>query len=169
MARYRFWTGKIEDERGVTHRPRPMWVLTGVSGPAPDSRAEQLAIDLTVQRRWALRTMGVGSPRVLGTLWCFIAVAIAAVCLVGQWMGLGFPDLWLIIIAALFAGVSTTIIFVVQERLSHRLDDAPWLTCLVCGYVLIHLEPEPDGCTVCPECGAAWHYKPPDPADEPEA
>jgi hypothetical protein len=28
--------------------------------------------------------------------------------------------------------------------------------CAACGYDLHGLTPEPDGCTVCPECGAAW-------------
>ncbi len=28
--------------------------------------------------------------------------------------------------------------------------------CASCGYSLQRLSPEPDGCTVCPECGAAW-------------
>ena len=28
--------------------------------------------------------------------------------------------------------------------------------CLTCDYDLRDLPPEPDGCTVCPECGAAW-------------
>jgi len=28
--------------------------------------------------------------------------------------------------------------------------------CASCGYDLSHHHPEADGCTVCPECGAAW-------------
>lgn len=28
--------------------------------------------------------------------------------------------------------------------------------CLACAYELGKLRPAPDGCTVCPECGAAW-------------
>jgi hypothetical protein len=28
--------------------------------------------------------------------------------------------------------------------------------CYACGYDLADLHPEADGCTVCPECGAAW-------------
>ncbi len=30
--------------------------------------------------------------------------------------------------------------------------------CVGCGYDLNGLRPEPDGCTVCPECGAAWSF-----------
>jgi hypothetical protein len=35
--------------------------------------------------------------------------------------------------------------------------------CAACGYEIMDLPPEPDGCTVCPECGAAWrcHEKSP--------
>ncbi len=28
--------------------------------------------------------------------------------------------------------------------------------CAACGYTIMDLPPEPDGCTVCPECGAGW-------------
>lgn len=31
--------------------------------------------------------------------------------------------------------------------------------CLICKYELKGLPPEPDGCTVCPECGAAWRIR----------
>jgi len=33
--------------------------------------------------------------------------------------------------------------------------------CLVCSYKLGGIQPEPDGCTVCPECGAAWKLSSP--------
>ena len=41
----------------------------------------------------------------------------------------------------------------------HRLSPSRRLAkgeCPTCGYSLRRLDPEPDGCTVCPECGAAW-------------
>ncbi len=31
-----------------------------------------------------------------------------------------------------------------------------WRLCAACGYHLRGLTSEPDGCTLCPECGAAW-------------
>lgn len=31
--------------------------------------------------------------------------------------------------------------------------------CPACGYLLTTLQPDEDGCTVCPECGAAWRLK----------
>ena len=33
---------------------------------------------------------------------------------------------------------------------------AKQMQCLACNYELVGVPPEPDGCTVCPECGAAW-------------
>ncbi len=32
--------------------------------------------------------------------------------------------------------------------------------CAGCGYSICELQPEADGCTVCPECGGAWRLKP---------
>jgi hypothetical protein len=32
--------------------------------------------------------------------------------------------------------------------------------CSACGYNIKGLEPQDDGCTVCPECGAAWRLVP---------
>jgi hypothetical protein len=32
--------------------------------------------------------------------------------------------------------------------------------CASCGYVIESLPPDPDGCTTCPECGAAWKLPP---------
>lgn len=36
--------------------------------------------------------------------------------------------------------------------------------CASCAYSLKELAPEQDGCTVCPECGAAWRLRPIEPA-----
>jgi hypothetical protein len=36
--------------------------------------------------------------------------------------------------------------------------------CAACGYEIMDLPPEPDGCTVCPECGGAWRCQEKSPA-----
>lgn len=41
-----------------------------------------------------------------------------------------------------------------HERIHRRL--AHLRMCLCCGYELEGIPAESDGCTVCPECGAAW-------------
>lgn len=34
--------------------------------------------------------------------------------------------------------------------------------CVSCTYRIDEIEPEPDGCTVCPECGSAWRIQDPE-------
>jgi hypothetical protein len=41
------------------------------------------------------------------------------------------------------------------ERTERRMGPYP-AVCIECGYDLQELRTESDGCTVCPECGAAW-------------
>ncbi|MFI4881053.1 MAG: hypothetical protein ACIAQU_00550 [Phycisphaerales bacterium JB064] len=40
---------------------------------------------------------------------------------------------------------------------AQRLDAT---RCRACDYTLTSLTPDPDGCTTCPECGAAWKLPP---------
>jgi hypothetical protein len=63
--------------------------------------------------------------------------------------------------AVLFGALTVGI--VVGVRLSPRMGWISWRRtmlegrcCPSCGYRLTDLVPEPDGCTVCPECGSAW-------------
>ncbi|MEQ8844349.1 MAG: hypothetical protein RIB58_05790 [Phycisphaerales bacterium] len=50
----------------------------------------------------------------------------------------------------------------------HFTQFRPWLKqyrsaqgrCQACDYDLTGLTPDPDGCTTCPECGAAWRLPP---------
>lgn len=45
----------------------------------------------------------------------------------------------------------------IRRRRSKLAGQLAWFSeCLACAYPLDELEPDPDGCTVCPECGAAW-------------
>lgn len=72
-------------------------------------------------------------------------------------------------IALLAAGITRKWTFRREvERSQHRFHNAWNETplCLGCEYVLRGIPPEPDGCTVCPECGAAWRLTSmsPDPA-----
>ena len=62
--------------------------------------------------------------------------------------------------AFLFVVLPLTVIYIYLHFKQFR----PWLKryrqaagrCRACDYDLARLEPEADGCTVCPECSAAW-------------
>lgn len=64
---------------------------------------------------------------------------------------------WLVLLGVIFSGV------VLMPLMLIRRGSTAVLECLIligvcpqCGYDLGSLRPEADGCTVCPECGAAW-------------
>jgi hypothetical protein len=47
-----------------------------------------------------------------------------------------------------------------------RADLCDLRACLACGYDVRGVPPESDGCTVCPECGAAWRFLTSNPEQE---
>jgi hypothetical protein len=61
------------------------------------------------------------------------------------WVGLGVATCWLV---ALLFGRSHG-----DGRIAQRLSA---IRLCLCGYDIDGLGTEPDGCVVCPECGAAW-------------
>lgn len=79
--------------------------------------------------------------------------------LLSGWLGAGIPA-W--VMPALASGVMVSV-FVYRSRravrrIAPRIIDAFLFEgrCPGCGYVLDGTQIEPDGCRVCPECGAAW-------------
>lgn len=79
--------------------------------------------------------------------------------LLSGWLGAGVPA-W--IMPALASGVMVSV-FVYRsrravKRIAPRIIDAFLFEgrCPGCGYVMDGMQTEPDGCRVCPECGAAW-------------
>lgn len=53
----------------------------------------------------------------------------------------------------IYAGALATRVreIAMQERIARRRG-----VCAACGYSIAEIEPQQDGCAVCPECGAAW-------------
>lgn len=97
----------------------------------------------------------------------------AAVWLLPQYFGAGKltgSDLWIRIALSigLYLGLAV-IAWIAMHACYHRLL-IPELAraalrrgkCASCSYPLADLQPATDGCTVCPECGAAWKLNGPD-------
>jgi hypothetical protein len=108
--------------------------------------AERAAyIRLTTQKR--------GLSALLVALWMMVLMVVLS--LVG-----GSASPWIIFLVG--AGVPGSVGLLIWARQADRLAPITRLTlvssgrCAQCGYNLIHVNPEGDGCTVCPECGAAW-------------
>ncbi|GJM19999.1 MAG: hypothetical protein DHS20C14_22120 [Phycisphaeraceae bacterium] len=107
-------------------------------------------------RNWA----GFLAPRRLIELAvAFVILLVVASFLIGNLRPV--PGDW--VRGAICAGGITGLGFVlawaiawhVRRRYPRLIAGLP-LACPACTYDLAGLEPAPDGCTVCPECGGAW-------------
>ena len=143
-----FWA---KDDRGQPVRVPWLWLKThGLSRDEARSvtvyRNTQMKLKLARSVRWRLIVL------VAAALYTGLAVRrwnhpmsagdplTQVVYAVWWWLLLGFwGPLWRL-------GV---------RRDQRRLRRLPSV-CGPCGYSLTGLAPDPDGCTVCPECGAAW-------------
>ncbi|MEX2219225.1 MAG: hypothetical protein WD749_10760 [Phycisphaerales bacterium] len=85
------------------------------------------------------------------------------------WRAIASMPLAALIVAIAFVGtaVGAAAWILVVRRLIQPWFERTALTAMVtagfcpsCGYGLAELNPEPDGCRVCPECGAAWRMEP---------
>ncbi len=131
-------------------------------------------------RRRPVRLVRFGPARVLSpaALWGTLRGAAAhratylsifVVAMLGSLVALAVKVGPLVLAVAMFSPVSSTLIVLVSitlvallaawsdrgDRLANDMVRAG--RCAGCAYSLEGLGPEPDGCTVCPECGAAWN------------
>ncbi len=89
-------------------------------------------------------------------------IATSSVVLIGAWLwGLGGSLGWFLMVFVLVP--CSGLVLVWQGRLVLAARARWWVKrrlphqqCAACEFSLAGLAPEPDGCTVCPECGAAW-------------
>ncbi len=149
--------------------PRPDWRLgmnlRAADGSVPADKDRET-------RLWAMRAAFYGVPSGLGVRLA-MALFVGAFFAVGMYTQgvkyLGPGDRVGAGVVAVLAGAAGAFgIF----RLNVRPPDyrvvgahlAASRLCLCCGYGLAGVPPQQDGCTVCPECGAAWVLpRPPSP------
>ncbi|MEQ9097306.1 MAG: hypothetical protein RIE32_13705 [Phycisphaerales bacterium] len=119
-----------------------------------DDRGKAYAFDVSTVQSWRDRAVRRGGvPLVLA----FIAAAMGFAVLIGLH---GLVPHWLryaLVLAAMapcfYVSAAWTKHKAIRE--SDRLGRARGL-CPACGYSIAGLEPEEDGCRICPECGSAW-------------
>jgi hypothetical protein len=57
------------------------------------------------------------------------------------------------------AAMPVALIVVLRRKRERVSQLSKTQACLACGYSLKDLPSDPDGCTICPECGAAWRLE----------
>lgn len=100
--------------------------------------------------------------------WWYWAIWVAFITLFEGFAALCPPQgapRWVYLSPLLYIGMAIGL--VPLDRASRRRERARLTTlppvCLACVYDLTGVPTDPDGCTVCPECGAAWKLAPRDP------
>jgi hypothetical protein len=157
----------ITDDRANSHRAAAASLADRTSfrlgGPSfrivePEATADPAQQALLLGRR--LLADESGFSRVMGSvlpvlaLLCGIA-GLVVIVVARSAGGRMWPVAGLLLFVALLLGYARG-----HDRQRRKRDLArlPLLppVCLACGYDLTGLAPDPDGCTTCPECGAAW-------------
>lgn len=168
MARLIRMTGAIEDDRGVRHAPRRLTTTDRVSfrlrtaatvqklreRPPASERAKYSAL----LRRRMLRNSGPPPER---TWWFWGGLLVLQLPFIVMYVLLPPSEqrLWLLVTP--LTTFSAVWFFTIRHDRQIRRDDRERLptlvpACMVCAYDLTGVPIEEDGCTVCPECGAAW-------------
>ena len=93
-----------------------------------------------------------------------LLVVVVATLIVAAFWAIG-PDVAGLSIFSIIIAPTMAVVLTALATLRTAWRDRAWTLrqsmgrlarCAACGYDLSASEPEPDGCTVCPECAAAW-------------
>ena len=165
MPRIRLLTGKLEDDRGVCHPQTPVRIkdsssfrLQGWFRPSVPygEGSDPCHLRAMLERQAISRRMMADGPNrlLMGVIVVIFVAGAAAVW--SQSKDIAIASLCLPGIVILMDAVD-------RRRFRQRYEQVRTLppVCLACLYDLSGLEPEPDGCTVCPECGAGWKLEAP--------
>lgn len=121
---------------------------------AVDDRGRAYAFDVSTVQSWRERAKRKnGVPFVLGFVAIVLGLAVffALDGRVPEWLRYALA----LCVTAPFFYASAAWMQRKDIRDSTRLGRARG-RCLACGYAIAGIEPEEDGCRVCPECGSAW-------------
>ena len=140
----------IRDDRD---RRVPLGTVLGmrVSSKIPKGARQAIAARLKAEFR---ATRGWKTRVIVGTAVVFAALAAAIL--------IPFPNfqMWTFAIPPIF--IPLVFIWAGHQFVRQHYHRAILAQrfCPACAYRLVQLDADEDGCTVCPECGAAWRLKP---------
>lgn len=147
----------VQDDRGkVFRRPQPVSLQMVMSKVELATFLRLIEKPTPPNRTWFIRWM------IRLSMVAIVTAVVVGLGLTSAWIRIhwGAKEMWWFCFGGGFAFVSVLL------GLS-SIRESGWLTrymrgmiplrrCPVCTYNLSGLECEADGCTVCPECGAAW-------------
>lgn len=99
-------------------------------------------------------------PYLVGFLVCFLILGLARV------LNVPWPIGFVLAVVLMPVGLAMLVLFGFTARPYIETSYDAMLAigrCINCGYDISGMSPDPDGCTVCPECGAAWRLPAPPP------
>jgi hypothetical protein len=138
---------RVRDDRGKTHTLR--------AASADRSFGSGSSVGQQLWKDYARVVRNGRSPLYHGLI-SGGCVVLAAVVFFEALNGSKNPTVYMVVGIGLLAAAVASPIQNRRRRLRMATQLAWFSECLVCAYPLAELESEPDGCTVCPECGAAW-------------
>lgn len=138
--------GRVVDDRGERHTVRRK------RHASDDPTASNAS--WWVRRRWSERHR-----------WVWLILAVLVVCVPVLYVGvliadavLGVPYPYALWVPTVLSSVLACLVVWQSRRVEAQQTALGWVAtgrCGACKYELGHVA-ETDGCTVCPECGAAW-------------
>ncbi len=142
------------------HRGHPFTLWSGALLPTTDAESKS---DARHARRIVWKNIDPASKTRIR--WLLVGVAIFVIgisipaCRSGFWHARSSSLYWSFwLCASIYTTWRTSVIArsasICTDLLNRHL-------CPACGYKLDGLSPDPDGCTTCPECSAAWKTPPP--------
>lgn len=169
MARWLFGANKIEDDRRVRHDVRQLpelgssvaFRVWGGSFRLESAETGRPAAERST--RIARRVLQRDSTSLQASR-CSLAMIIGMALIACGW-GAARADSFALAVSWILGFLAIIgllrLVWVLDRRRDLRerlqLQSLPH-ACLACGYELDGLSVEPDGCTVCPECGSAWRF-----------
>lgn len=146
----------VEDDRGASRRRLTFGAQINWSGGGRADLPPELAgrmADATAQMKAQGRGPKVG-------IWMGMAVMLGSVTAIAVAAVLVPGGIALVAAACIVGAVALWFVLPPTERLKHEQSIIDTILaegyCVSCGYELAGLPVEADGCTVCPECRAAW-------------
>ena len=162
MARVQLWSGKIIDDRGERFAPRvtaedrvSLRLLTRAE--IQQRRRADPARHAAITRLAVLRARASRCEKLIVLLVCAVVITVFGVLAMRNGASNPFAVPIVVVVAYAMLVVAWWTDTRTFRRMTAECATLP-PSCVCCAYDLAGVPVAQDGCTVCPECGAAWDF-----------